>query len=100
MMITRCREKKKKYMACLVSVEQRKVLVPTDPPAWTDVSWSNSTWTVAPVAPGAISQGTLVASQTTAAPARTSGQGTAVASAHVGMLRTQETVAAQSGLQS
>src|SRR5262249_23634958 len=43
-MSSRLPEKDKKYVACLVSVEQRWDLVPTDPPESSDAEWSVPPW--------------------------------------------------------
>lgn len=92
-MSNRLPERAKKYIACLVSVEQRKDLVPADPPPWTDVTWPFIKLTVADVTRDDISKETLLASEATAAPSPAAGQSARTVE-HSSALREQESMRA------
>jgi hypothetical protein len=95
-MSNRLPEQSKKYLACLVSVEQRWDLVPTDPPESSDVSWSVSP-VMAPVAHGVASQTTVATSEAAAAPVLPAGPGAGPAAPHTFSLAPHEQVARLGG---
>lgn len=97
-MSNRLPERAKKYVACLVSVEQRWDLVPTDPPESSDVTWSVSP-VVRPVAHGVMPLATAAASETTTAPALATQQGAGPSTAHPFTRLPQEQAAARGVLQ-